>query len=186
MPPMEITETFDAPDREAWRAWLVAHHDSASEIWLLVGNALHTHEPSISYLHAVEEALCFGWIDGIAKRFDERHRAQRFTPRRPRSHWTELNKDRARRLIASGHMTEAGARVLPDMTVKALYIPDDILQALQQDPETWNNFQQFPELYKRIRLHHIESVRDQPDIFAQRLARFVAKTRQNKQFGHMK
>lgn len=182
MPSVQITETVYAADREQWRAWLEAHHDNAKEIWLVSGRR-RSAKPSVSYLHAVEEALCFGWIDGIAKTLDEEHSAQRFTPRRAKSHWTELNKQRARRLIDEGRMTEAGRRVLPDLSEAAFHIPDDILKALQEDAETWEHFQQFPASYQRIRISYIDEVRRQPDVFATRLANFLSKTRQNKQFG---
>lgn len=184
MAPMEIHPTLYVPDRAGWRQWLAEHHASAQAIWLVSYKAA-TGRPSVPYLHAVEEALCFGWIDGIAKRMDAERTAQRFTPRRPRSHWTELNKERARRLIAAGLMTDAGRAVLPDLAPEAFRIADDILAALQADPVVWANFQQFPPLYQRIRIGYIEEVRKQPPVFAQRLENFLLKTRQGKQFGTM-
>jgi uncharacterized protein YdeI (YjbR/CyaY-like superfamily) len=184
MPAMPITETFYAPDRAAWRAWLEQHHASAKEIWLLYA-AKDSNQPRIPYLHAVEEALCFGWIDGIEKRMDTTYSAQRFTPRRPKSNWTELNKERARRLIASGQMTEAGRAVLPDLSLEAFTIAPDILAALQADAETWAHFQGFPALYQRVRVGFIEEVRKQPAVFQQRLAYFLRMTKQGKQYGVM-
>jgi uncharacterized protein YdeI (YjbR/CyaY-like superfamily) len=182
MPAMPITETFYAPDRQHWRDWLQQNHASAKEIWLLFP-AKQSGKPSVSYLHAVEEALCFGWIDGIAKRMNPEFSAQRFTPRRPKSNWTELNKERARRLIAAGLMTEAGRAVLPDLSIEAFTIPPDILAALQADPETWAHFQSFPALYQRIRIGFIEEMRKQPQVFQQRLAYFLKQTRKGKQYG---
>jgi len=76
----------------------------------------------------------------------------------PKGNWTELNKERARRLIASGKMTEAGRAVLPNLGVDILNIASDILEALQKDPQTWNNFQEFPQIYQRIRIAHLEPV----------------------------
>lgn len=184
MAPMEIRPVLYAPDRATWRRWLAEHHATAQAIWLISYKA-ETGKPSVSYLDAVEEALCFGWIDGIAKPMDGERSAQRFTPRRPRSHWTELNKERARRLIAAGLMTEAGRVVLPDLSLEAFRIADDILAALQADPQTWANFQQFPAVYQRIRIGYIEEVRKQPQVFAQRLNNFLRKTRQGVMFGTM-
>ncbi|MBL8166100.1 MAG: YdeI/OmpD-associated family protein [Anaerolineae bacterium] len=178
---MPVTETLSVPDRAAWRAWLQTHHASKSEIWLLTD----TIAPTVSYLDSVEEALCFGWIDGIAKKLDARTRAQRFTPRRPKSHWTELNKERARRLIAQGLMTDAGFARLPDLSPEAFQIAPDILAALQADRQTWEYFQAFPDLYKRIRIGFIEEMRSQPAVFQQRLGHFLKKTRENKMFGTM-
>ena len=128
---VDITATIDPRTRGAWRRWLEAQHAHAREIWLLRSGA--TGE--ITYLDAVEEALCFGWIDGIAKRHGEAT-AQRFTPRRPRSHWTELNKERARRLIALGRMTDAGRRVLPDLDDLLVRVPADIRARLEAAPES--------------------------------------------------
>ncbi len=182
MPKMEITETLMATQRDEWRQWLMQHHATATEIWL-VSYTTASGKPSISYLHAVEEALCFGWIDGIKKKTVDEHLAQRFTPRKPNSHWTELNKERARRLIASGQMTEAGLATLPDLSLDTFGIADDIRAALQADAQVWANFQQFPDVYHRIRITYIELVRDQPDEFEKRLEKLVEKTRRNKMFG---
>ncbi len=182
MPAMEITETLYLTERAEWRKWLMEHHTTASEIWLIFYSKV-SGKPSLPYLHAVEEALCFGWIDGIKKKYDEESAAQRFTPRRPKSNWAELNKERARRLIASGLMTEAGFAKLPDLTLDAFQIAPDVLAALQADPQTWENFQRFPDIYQRIRIGFIEETRHQPEIFQQRLTNFLKKTRENKMFG---
>lgn len=182
MPSMPITQTLYVTDRSQWRQWLMENHATASEIWL-VSYSPASGKARIPYLHAVEEALCFGWIDGIAKKMDDERTAQRFTPRRPRSNWTELNKERARRLIASGQMTEAGRAKLPDLSLDAFQIAPDILAALQADPLIWENFQQFPALYQRIRIGFIEEMRKQPAEFNRRLENFLKKTRQNKMFG---
>jgi uncharacterized protein YdeI (YjbR/CyaY-like superfamily) len=176
---MNIGETFHANHRAEWRDWLSKNHAEKKEIWLLKSKG--TTNPT--YLETVQEALCFGWIDGIAKRLDAQTAAQRFTPRRAKSHWTELNKERARRLIAQGRMTEAGRMVLPDLSLEAFQIAPDILQALQADSETWQHFQDFPEVYQRIRIGYIEEVRRQPTVFQSRLNNFLQKTKRNQQFG---
>ena len=181
---MDITQTLYVADRWQWRAWLAENHVTAKEIWLIT-YARTSGKPSVPYLDAVEEALCFGWIDGIAKKMDAERTAQRFTPRRPKSNWTELNKERARRLIAAGLMTEAGRAKLPDLTLRPIEIAPDILEALQADGETWENFERFPDLYKRIRIAFIEEQRRNPQVFKQRLDDFLKKTRQNKMFGVM-
>ena len=181
---MEITQKLEVAERAEWRQWLIDHHATASEIWL-VSYDTASGRPRIPYLDTVEEALCFGWIDGIAKRLDAQRTAQRFTPRRPKSNWTELNKERARRLIANGLMTEAGQAKLPDLSPEAFRISADIVAALQADPLVWENFQRFPALYQRIRISYIEETRKQPQVFQQRLDNFLYKTRQNKMFGGM-
>lgn len=178
---MDVTKTFYAADRAEWRRWLMENHATAKEIWLLYP-AKESGRPRVPYIEAVEEALCFGWIDGIQKQHPPDYRAQRFTPRRPKGNWTELNKERARRLIAAGLMTEAGLRTLPDLSAE-FQIAEDIRAALQADPHVWENFQQFPGIYVRIRVSYIESARKQPDEFQKRLEKFLDKTRQNQMFG---
>jgi uncharacterized protein YdeI (YjbR/CyaY-like superfamily) len=171
---MKVTETLELATRKAWRSWLGQHHNSKKEIWLIRSNK------DFSYLDSVEEALCFGWIDGIAKKLDESRLAQRFTPRKKKSHWTELNKERARKLIARKQMTEAGRAVLPDLRLESFKIAEDILDALRSDTE---NFQAFPDLYKRIRVGYIEEMRKDKSVFGTRLNNFLKKTKQNKMFG---
>jgi uncharacterized protein YdeI (YjbR/CyaY-like superfamily) len=178
---VDITETLDVTTRGEWRSWLMDHHDTKREIWLL----FRKPQPEFTYIDSVYEALCFGWIDGIGKRFDADRLAQRFTPRRPGGNWTELNKERARRLIGQGLMTPAGQAVLPDLTLSAIVLAPDVAAALRADPDTWRHYQSFPDLYQRIRIGYIEEMRKQPDVFASRLANFLDKTSRNKMFGGM-
>jgi uncharacterized protein YdeI (YjbR/CyaY-like superfamily) len=178
---MDITETLSVQNRAEWRAWLAEHQASKNEIWLIFDKA----NPALNYLESVNEALCFGWIDGIAKRLNERQTVQRFTPRRAKSNWTELNKERARKLIQQGLMTDAGRAVLPDLALEAFQIAPDILEALQADAITWKNFQAFPDVYQRIRIGYIEEVRKQPQVFQTRLKNFLKQTSRNKMFGGM-
>ena len=109
---MEIGETLYVTDRESFRKWLEANHKSKKEIWLIRYKKA-AKKPSINYVEAVEEALCFGWIDSTEKSMDAERYALRFSPRRPKSNWTETNKERARRLIVEGKMTGSGFAALP-------------------------------------------------------------------------
>ncbi len=103
----EITETFFAADRSAWRQWLEQHHATSSEIWLILLKK-KAAEPCVSLAEAAEEAACFGWVDSQLRRIDDRSHALRFTPRRPDSVWAESNKARVEKLMCEGRMTEAG------------------------------------------------------------------------------
>ncbi len=94
-------------DREQWRGWLAAHHDSASEVWLVFFKR-HVKLPSVDYEQAVQEALCFGWIDSMVRRIDEDRYEQKFTPRKPRSVWSASNLKRFAQLVRDGRMTPAG------------------------------------------------------------------------------
>jgi uncharacterized protein YdeI (YjbR/CyaY-like superfamily) len=106
-------DPFFAADRAAWREWLAVHHGSASVVWLLL-HKKHVGEPSVTYDEAVEEALCWGWIDGRANRWDELSYALRFTPRKPGSVWSESNVVRVERMIAEGRMTPAGQALVDE------------------------------------------------------------------------
>src|SRR6266571_892670 len=105
---MKLGKTFYAKNRREWRAWLAKHHRLAPEIWLIYYKK-ESGRPRIPYNDAVEEALCYGWIDSILKPIDARRYAQRFSPRRPTSRLSEMNRERVRRLIAAGRMTASGA-----------------------------------------------------------------------------
>src|SRR4030043_411843 len=104
---MEITETLYVTDRREWRSWLAKNHRAAKEIWLIYYNK-KSGKPRIPYNDAVEEALCYGWIDSIIKKYDVERAAQRFSPRRKNSPLSEMNKERIRKLIQSNKMTPAG------------------------------------------------------------------------------
>lgn len=191
---MEITTTLYAKDRRAWRAWLKKHHAAKTEIWL-VYYSKSSGKPRIPYNDAVEEALCFGWIDSIMKKIDADRFAQRFTPRKPKSVWSELNKERVRRLIRLKKMTPAGLAAFNSSGHRSALktgtkaraakfaIPPVILKALKNDPVVWKNFQKFPESYKRIRIGWIEGARGHPAVFRQRLNYFLNMTARNKRYG---
>jgi len=110
---MDIGETLYVTTRQDFRRWLRQHHADRPEIWLMRYKKT-SGKPSLDYVEAVEEALCFGWIDSLEKSVDAERFALRFSPRRPKSNWTPTNLDRARRLIETKRMTAAGLRTLPD------------------------------------------------------------------------
>ncbi|MGH8547263.1 MAG: YdeI/OmpD-associated family protein [Methylococcales bacterium] len=186
---MKITKTLCVTNREEWRAWLKRHHATEPEIWLVYYRK-ETGKPCIPFNDAVEEALCFGWIDSTLKPMTNGCFAQRFTPRRPRSPLSEMNKERIRRLIKNNRMTRFGlARIehafQEHKTKKRerFEIPVDILNALKKDPDAWEHFNRFPESYKRIRIGWIDAARRRPEVFQQRLRYFLKMTAQNKRFG---
>ncbi len=180
---MEIGRTLRARNRGEWRRWLEKNHRSAREIWLVYCTKV-SGKPFAAYGHAVEEALCFGWIDGIVKKLEADSRAQRFTPRRPKSPVSELNKERMRRMIEAGRMTEAGLAAAPDLDTEFVIWPE-ILAELQADRVTCKNFQAFPEAYRRIRIGWIQNTTGNAEVRRQRLDYFLKMTRERKQFGTM-
>ena len=173
---MEITERLHTTSREQWREWLIENHSTKREIWIST-----TKSPDgLQYLDAVEEALCFGWIDSTIKA-GEGVMWRRFSPRRKRSPWTELNKERCRRLERLGLMTDAGRAVLPDM---GFQIDDDVLVALQSNEIVWQNFQTLPALYVRVRIDNIQNIRKRdPEAYQRRLQKFIDNTRNGIMYG---
>ena len=179
---MKITQTLYAPDRKAWRDWLKEHYQCEKEVWLVYYRK-QAGKPRISYNDAVEEALCFGWIDSIVKNLDEERIAQRFSPRKPGSGYSQTNKERLRWLIAQGQIMPEVLANLGDISTKGVEIPADILQALQANEQAWQNFQRFSGSYQRIRVAYVDTARERPAEFEKRLEHLVRMTEQNKQFG---
>ncbi|MEP0822907.1 MAG: YdeI/OmpD-associated family protein [Ignavibacterium sp.] len=182
---MEIGNTLYVSTRAQWRAWLRRHHLTASEIWLVYYKK-NSSKARLPYNEAVEEALCFGWIDNILKRIDEEKYAQRFTPRKPGSPWSAANRERYRRLVRLGRMTRAGREAYrhshsnPKRTTE---LPRDIVSAIRADPVAWKYFCRFPSSYRRVRIGWIDGARKRPSVFRQRLAYFLRMTRQGRQYG---
>lgn len=182
---MEIGKTLRITTRKAWRAWLEKNHAKKKEIWLVYATK-QSGKPRVAYSDAVEEALCFGWIDGIMKKIDANYFAQRFSPRRSsKSQLSETNKERVRRMIRAGLMTPAGMEKIRDRMSEKFELPPDIVAALKRDPKTWKNFQSFPKWYQRVRVGWLDMSRNHPGIFQSRLRYFLKMTAQNKRYGHV-
>lgn len=183
---LTLGKTLYVSDRKTWRSWLSKHHGKEKEIWLVFPRK-HTGKPRLPYNDAVEEALCFGWIDSTVKGVDKNSYAQRFSPRRSTTSWSQQNIERARRMVALRKMTPAGLAVIKDpkalLRNRRLEIALDILKALKQDKQVWTNFHKFPGDYKRIRIAFIESRRRRgPEEFQRSLNYFLRKTAKNKRF----
>ncbi len=186
---MNFGKTLYVTSRKQWRSWLAKNHAKEKEIWLIYPRKL-SGKPRILYNCAVEEALCYGWIDSNLKGIDEEKFAQRFTPRKPKSRLSEMNKERIRRLIKEKKMTAAGLKAISNVFDKSkdkkerLAVAPDILKALKTDKQAWENFQNFPEGYKKVRIGFIESRRRHGnEMFQKSLQNFIRKTAKNKKFG---
>jgi uncharacterized protein YdeI (YjbR/CyaY-like superfamily) len=179
---LEITNTLHVTSASEWRKWLKKHYKTEKEIWLVYYKK-KTGKPRIAYNDAVEEALCFGWIDSTLKSLDDERSAQRFSPRKPKSEYSQANKERLRALVAEGKVVKEVVESLGDMLDEKFEVPPDILKAIRADPEAWKNFQGFSESYKRIRIAFIEGARNRPEEFEKRLRYFVHMTAKNKQYG---
>lgn len=179
---MKIGKMLYVSDRNKWRLWLEKNHDKKREIWLIYYKK-HTSKARIPYDDAVEEALCFGWIDSTVKGIDKDKYAQRYSPRNPKSGWSEPNIQRVRKLISLGKMTPAGLAVIRYDNDSAYKIPADIEKDLKADEKAWKNFQKFPKSYQKIRILWIEAARKRPKEFKKRLNYFVKKTSASEKFG---
>ena len=166
---MEITETLYVTNRVDWRDWLQSNHQSKKEIWLIYYKK-HTGKPRIPYDDAVEEALCFGWIDSIIKRVDDATFVQKFSPRKPRSLWSALNKDRVEKMIKAGLMTQAGLDKIEEAknngkweedytSKKVVEIPSDLTIELSKDMVAHRNFLNFADSYKNMYINWINSAK---------------------------
>ena len=180
---MELTNTLYVTNRDDWRNWLEEHYSEESEIWLVYYRK-ETGKPRIPYNEAVEEALCFGWIDSIVRNIDQERFAQRFTPRKSTSKYSQTNKERLKKLIEGGKVIPEVLATLENVDLEAFDYPDDIMDALQKNEQTWENFQSYSSSYQRIRIAYIDGARDRPGEYEKRLQHLLKMTEQNKQFGH--
>ena len=172
----------DIRDRRAFREWLERYHATEVECWVEVKRGRPAGEGVFWYLDAVEEALCFGWVDSIHKEIGGVH-LQRFTPRKLRSAWTELNKERVRRLEALGLMTDAGRAVLPAMGPRSFRVDPDVQAALKA-ARCWTKFRQFPPLYQRVRAYNVAFYKGRdPETYEKALASLIARTKRGEMYG---
>ena len=179
---MNIGKTVYFAERDDWRNWLAEHYDKQKEIWLVFPKK-NSGKPRILYNDAVEEALCFGWIDSTAKRIDGDNFAQRFSPRNPKTPYSESNKQRLRTLVKEGKVIPSVLATIQDILEEEFTLPPDILEAIKANRQAWMNFQNYSAAYKRIRIAYIDGARDRPAEFKKRLNNFVKMTEKNKQFG---
>lgn len=180
---MEITDRFYTSERPEWRRWLAANHDQASEVWL-VSFRKSTGRPSLDYADAVEEALCFGWIDSTRKSLDEERWAQRYTPRRDGAPYSQANLERLAVLARDGRVLPSVLEEVGKVRPEEYQIPDDILQALRENPRAWDHWLRFSPAYRRIRAAYVDTARARGEEFQRRLANLVRKTEQGRQFGY--
>lgn len=176
---MEPVNLLKAKSRDELRLWLEQNYKTEKECWVVVKRGRPKDDGTFWYIDAVEEAMCFGWIDSTTKRLDTGITAQKLAPRKKGSLWSELNKERCRRMEKIGRMTDAGRAVLPDMSASGFVIEPEILKALKSDKEVWENFSNFPALYQRVRIDTIQIKKKQPDLFQSRLQKLIDNTNFN-------
>ncbi|MGD1807975.1 YdeI/OmpD-associated family protein [Dapis sp. BLCC M126] len=181
-------ETFQAKNRQQWRKWLEENHKDYVGIWLIYYK-VKSGKPSIKYSEAVQEALCFGWIDSKVKSLDSERYMQVFTPRRPKSVWSKLNKQYIQELIKEGLMTEAGLEKIELAkqdgswtkldSIEELIVPTDLQQALAANPTAKKYFESLSKSSKKNLLFWIETAK-RSDTRLKRIEKIINSAAQNK------
>jgi len=166
-------------NRKDWRKWLTDNFDTANEIWFVFPHK-SSGKKSITYNDAVEEALCFEWIDSTVKSLDNEHKIQRFTPRNPKSTYSQANKERLKWLLKNKMIHPKFESKIQTVLSELFTFPNDIIDRLKEDKTVWKNYQHFSDTYKRIRIAFIEAARKRPEEFEKRLSNFINKTKENK------
>jgi uncharacterized protein YdeI (YjbR/CyaY-like superfamily) len=183
----QLDSTY-ACDRQAWRNWLTEYHLTTRGVWLIYYK-VKSSKPSIQYDEAVKEALCFGWIDSKVKSLDDERYQQIFTPRKPKSVWSKLNKTYIEELTENGLMTEAGLTKIKLAkqdgswysldNIEALIVPDDLRQALELNAVAEQNFKAFSNSLKKNILFWLDSAK-RIETRLNRIEKIVASAAQNK------
>lgn len=181
--PTELPELL-VRDAAAWRAWLGEHHNAPTGVWLVLAKKGVTEPTSLTYVQALDEALCHGWIDGQVKRNDERTYRQRFTPRRARSEWSQRNVAHIERLTADGRMHPAGLAAVQSAKADgrwsdayagpaSIEVPDDLVAALAAEPRAQAMFEILSSQNRYSILYRVTKAK-RSDTRARNIARFVA------------
>lgn len=180
-----VSELLDVEDAEGWRSWLKEHHLTSKEIWLVFHRG---DKDRVSYGDALDEALCFGWIDSVIKKLDGERYARKFTPRRPWSIWSTLNIERVNRLRKEGRMTRWGLEafdkrtgeksMLEKINARGVEIPKDLELALRKDKKAWDRFEHFSPSHRKRYLIWIEAAK-KPETRQRRIEEAVRLISQN-------
>jgi uncharacterized protein YdeI (YjbR/CyaY-like superfamily) len=180
---------LDLRDSAAWRRWLGANHADSAGVWLMLAKQ-SAPRPGVTQAEAIEDAVCFGWIDGQVRRHDEHFYLQRFTPRTRRSRWSEINRERASRMIAEGRMQPAGEAAYraaqADGRLDHAYapqsratVPEDLQEALDREPHAREFFVTLRGADRYAFLYRLHGCKD-PTRRAERIAMYVELLREGK------
>lgn len=179
-------------DREQWRNWLIEHHGGEGGVWLIFYKK-ETLKPTIGYEDAVEEALCFGWIDSIIKKIDNAKYVRKFTPRKDKSKWSALNRRRANKMIKEGRMTDVGLAKIKAAKKSGLWekdgrprksftVPPELAEALAQNKKAKENFDKLALSYRRQYIGWI-SVAKRAETKKRRIEESIALLEKGKKLG---
>ena len=168
--------------RTEWRNWLKNNFKTESEAWLVYYKK-GTGKPRIQYNDAVEEALCFGWIDSIVRKLDDKSVIQRFSRRSLKSKYSQANKVRLRSLVKEMKVHKEVLKSLGAILKEKYVIPNDIILSIKTNRLAWQNFQKYSPQYQEIRIAFIDGARKRPNEFSKRLNYFIKMTEENKVIG---
>jgi len=189
---MNESTSLHFKNRNEWRKWLEINHKNIKEVWLI-----HYKKPSnkksINHFEAVEEALCFGWIDSKLKKIDEERFILRYSPRKQKSVWSKINKEKAEELITSGKMTKSGLEKIKDAKKQGLWdtaytnlvkdrLPSDLKNSLMQNKTAWINFQKFANSYRNMYIGWVKGAKTQ-ETRKRRISEVVKRAAKNKKPG---
>ncbi len=172
-------KTLYFADRKDWRKWLETNFETEDDIWLEYPLKKSGKE-RIVYNDAVEEALCFGWIDSTIKSLNDETAIQRFCRRRKNSTYSQANIERLKWLFENNMVHHTIWNEALKIIQQEFLFPKDLIEELKSDKVIWENYQKFSGPYKRIRIAYIESARKRPEEFKKRLRHFIDKTKENK------
>ena len=190
---MKMLKTLHAANRTKWREWLDKNHAKHSEVWLVFFKK-QTGEPQVSYNEAIEEALCFGWIDSNIQNIDSEKYARKFTPRKKGSKWSALNKRRVVLMIREGKMTESGLAALnfmdaeddygrtPERAQNDLIPPPFLVRELKRYPQAWDHFQLLAPSYRRNYIRWITAAKTE-ETLAKRMQEAITLLTKNEKLG---
>ncbi len=176
---MENIETKYFTNRKEWRNWLETNFEIKDSVWLEYPKK-KSGKKRILYNDAVEEALCYGWIDTTVKSLNEDTTIQRFCKRRKNATFSQANKERLKWLLNHDLIHKSIRDHMTEVIKEEFVFPDDIVTRLKSDNIVWENYLKMSQPYKRIRIAYIEAARKRPEEFDKRLHNFIAKTKQNK------
>ena len=168
--------------RTEWRNWLKKNFKTESEAWLVYYKK-GTGKPRIQYNDAVEEALCFGWIDSIVRKVDDKSIIQRFSRRSLKSKYSQANKVRLRSLVKEKKVHKEVLESLGAILKEKYVMPNDIILSIKTNRLAWKNFQKYSPQYQEIRIAFIDGARKRPNEFSKRLNYFIKMTEENKVIG---
>jgi uncharacterized protein YdeI (YjbR/CyaY-like superfamily) len=190
---MRKTEELHFANRRDWRSWLEKDHEAKKEVWL-ISYKKHTGKPNVTYDEAVEEAICFGWIDSIVKRIDDEKFARKFTHRKPNSNWAESNKKRAQKMITQGRMTKAGLELINQARQRGQWnqdspppkneisLPEYIEHAFRSSEKALANFNKLAPSYRRQYIGWVDSAKKE-ETRTKRLTEVIGLLERNEKLG---